>query len=112
MNQAKLQEKSQNNQKAVLNATVIRDLRRPVSKEDLGEGWAGGSALWYPLTVPWQSPGYDKAAKLLEAPISSKDLVMWNHKLLIKIYPPQPAMKLIQHMFSKTLSKLEFKVNF
>ena len=39
LNQAKLQEKSQNIQKAVLNATVTRYfLGRPISTEDLGEG--------------------------------------------------------------------------
>ena len=68
-------------------------------------GWAGG-ALSYPLMGPGQSPDDDKAAKLPETPISSKDLVLWNHKLLIKIYPPQPVIKLIQHIFSKILPKI------
>ena len=113
LNQAKLQEKSQNIQKPVLNGTVTRDfLGRPISTEDLGEGENWGGALWYPLMGPGQSPGDEKAAKLPEAPLSSKEFLLWNHKLLIKIYPPQPVMKLSQHIFSKILPKLEFKVNF
>ena len=28
-----------------------------------------------------------------KAPRSSKNLVLWNHLLLIKIYPQQPVMK-------------------
>ena len=55
---------------------------------------------------PWWRPGS-------KDPRSFKDLVLWNHLLLIKIYPPQPVMKLIQHVFfSKILSKFEFEVNF
>ena len=53
----------------------------------------------------WWGPGG-------EAPGSSKDLVLKNHLLLIKIYLPQPVMKLIQHIFFKILSKFELKVNF
>ena len=34
-------------------------------------------------------------------PRSSKDLVLWNHLLLIKLYLPQPVMELIQSLFSK-----------
>ena len=47
----------------------------------------------------WLGPGG-------KAPGNSKDLVLWNHFLLIKIYSPQPVMKLIQHFFSKILPKL------
>ena len=38
---------------------------------------------------------------LVKAPRSSKDFVLWNQLLLIKIYLPQPVMKLIQHIFTK-----------
>ena len=34
-----------------------------------------------------------------KAPKCSKDLFLWHHLLLIKIYPPQPVMKLIQYFF-------------
>ena len=44
---------------------------------------------------------------------SSKDLLLWNHLLLIKIYPLKPIMKLIQLIFfSKMLPKFKFEVNF
>ena len=42
---------------------------------------------------------------------SLMDLVPWNHLLLIEI-PPEPVMKLIQHIFSKILPKFKFEVNF
>ena len=90
---------------------MTRDfLGRPISTRFGREGRLGG-ALWYPLMDPGQSPGDDNTAKLPEAPISSKELILWNHKLLIKIFPPQPIMKVIQHIFPKILPKLEFKVN-
>ena len=77
MNQAKLQEKFQNIQKAVLNATVTRGfLGRPISIEDLEErvGWKVPCDT--PLLVLGKAKADDKAAKLPEAPISSKDLVL------------------------------------
>ena len=76
MNQAKLPKKSQNIQKAVLNATVTRDfLARPILTEDLGEGVEWGCSVTPPYG-PGQRRGDDKEAKLLEAPISSKDIVL------------------------------------
>ena len=36
-----------------------------------------------------------------KVPVSSKDLVLGNHLLLIKAYSPQPLIKLIQHPFFK-----------
>ena len=53
----------------------------------------------------WWGPGS-------KAPESSNDLVLWDRLLLIKAYPPQPVMKLIQHIFFKILPKCEFEVNF
>ena len=54
---------------------------------------------------PWWGPGG-------KAPGNSKDLILWNHLLLIEIYPPQPVMKITQRIFSKILPILEFQVNF
>ena len=34
-----------------------------------------------------------------KAPGSSKNLVLWNHLLLIKIYPPKPVLRLVQHIY-------------
>ena len=44
-------------------------------------------------TKPWWGTRVGKV------PVISKNLVLWNHLLLIKIYPPQPLMKLIQSLF-------------
>ena len=41
---------------------------------------------------------------------SLTDLSLWKHLLLIEI-PPEPVMKLIQHIFSKILPKFKFEVN-
>ena len=38
-----------------------------------------------------------------------KDLVLWNHLLLIKVYPPKPLMKLIQYLFSKIVPNFRFE---
>ena len=46
---------------------------------------------------PWWGPGG-------KAPEISKDLVLWNHLLLIKLYPPLPMIKLIQCIFFKNLA--------
>ena len=54
---------------------------------------------------PWWGPGG-------KAPGNSKDLILWNHLLLIEIYPPQPVMKITLRIFSKILPILEFQVNF
>ena len=62
-----------------------------------------------PTMGPRQSPGEGPGRK---GPKSLKDLVLWNHLLLIKIYPPQTVMKLIQHLFSKILPNFEFEENF
>ena len=68
-------------------------------------GAGGGGLLWCPLMGPdqdlvgtrWQSS---------RIPGSSKDLVLWNYLLLIKIYPPQPVMKVIQRIFTYASLKL------
>ena len=44
-------------------------------------------------TKPWWGTTVGKV------PVSSKDLLIWNHLLLIKIYSQQPLIKLIQHPF-------------
>ena len=52
---------------------------------------------------PWWGP-------CNKAPGGSKDLVLWDHLLLIKIYPQQPVMKLIeQFFFLPTFAWLEFE---
>ena len=56
------------------------------------------------MAKPWWWPDS-------KAPGSSKDLVLWNHLLLIKIYPSQPVMKLVQHIFFKIRPKFEFEVS-
>ena len=55
---------------------MTRDfLARPILTEDLGEGVEWGCSVTPPYG-PGQRPGDDKEAKLLEAPISSKDIVL------------------------------------
>ena len=39
-------------------------------------------------------------------------IILWNHLLLIKIYPWYPVMKLINIFFSKILPKFMFDINF
>ena len=78
-----------------------------------GELTLDDTMLWWEAVKPpygspyksWWRPGG-------KAPGSSKDLVLWNQLLLIKMYSPQPVMKLIQHIFSKILPKFEFEIIF
>ena len=50
--------------------------------------------------VPGQSPDGDQAAKPLEAPWIKYSEITY---FFIKIYPPQPVIKLTQHFFFKNL---------
>ena len=55
-------------------------------------------------TKPWWGITVGKVS------VISKDLVLRNHLLLIKIYPPQTHMKLIQHpFFQKSCLTLDSK---
>ena len=57
-------------------------------------------------TKLWWGPGSN-------IPRSPKELLLWNRLPLIKIYTPQPVMKVIQHIFfSKILPKSKLQVNF
>ena len=66
-------------------------LDRPISAGDLGEG-----TVMPPTKSSGKSLGGGPRSK---APGNYKNLVLQNHLLLIKIYPPQSVMKLIQHVF-------------
>ena len=54
------------------------------------------------MAKPWWWPDS-------KVPGSSKGLVLWNHLLLIKMYPSQPVMKLVQHIFFKSDLNLSLK---
>ena len=89
---------------AVMYSDILGRLFMRISAGGLGGVGDCDAPLWVYAKL-WLGPGG-------KAPGNSKDLVLWNHFLLIKIYPPQPVMKLIQHFFSKILLKLELEVNF
>ena len=82
----------------VFYSNVSRDfLGRPISAGGLERRGEGAVLPRYGSRAkPWWGPGS-------KAPRSSNDLVLWNHLLLIKIYPPHPVMKLIQHIFFKNI---------
>ena len=72
-----------------------------ISAESVG----AGGLLWCPLMGPDQDlVGTRRQSSRI--PGSSKDSVLWNYLLLIKIYPPQPVMKVIQCIFTYASLKL------
>ena len=63
---------------------------------DFIRGFGGGGGAVMPPYGSRAKPCREPGSK---APRNFKDLVLWNHLLLIKIHPPQPVVKLIQHIF-------------
>ena len=74
-------------------------LGRPISAGVFWGGGRGGAVMppYGSRAKPWWGPGG-------KATGSPKNLVLRNHLLLIKIYPSQPVMKLIQCIFFKNLA--------
>ena len=73
------------------------------TKFSSGLGVEGLMSPYGSRAKPWSERPGDKA------PGSSKDLVLWNHLFLVKIYPMQPVIKLIQHSFFQ-ISCLNFSI--
>ena len=72
---------------------------------DFSRCCGGGGLLWCFLMGPDQNlMGTRRQSSRI--PGSSKDLVLWNYLLLIKIYPPPPVMKVIQRIFTYASLKL------
>ena len=81
-------------------------LGRTISVGDLGGA----------LMLPHGSRAKPWWGTCVKAPRGPKDSILWNHLLLLKIYPQQPAMKLIHSVcvfffFLKILPKFKFEVN-